>query len=68
MPIMGVWIDKIRSFIFDTVEEMRKCNWPTREQLFESTILVIVALIITTAYLAGVDQILFRIIRFLTTF
>ena len=23
MPIMGVWIDKIRSFIFDTVEEMR---------------------------------------------
>ena len=65
---MGVWIDKIRYFIFDTVEEMRKCNWPTRDQLFESTILVIVALIITTAYLAGVDQILFRIIRFLTTF
>ena len=65
---MGVWIDKIRSFIVDTVEEMRKCNWPTRDQLFESTILVIVALIITTAYLAGVDQILFRIIRFLTTF
>ena len=65
---MGVWIDKIRSVIFDTVEEMRKCNWPTRDQIFESTILVIVALIITTAYLAGVDQILFRIIRFLTTF
>ncbi len=49
---MGVWIDKIRSFIFDTVEEMRKCNWPTRDQLFESTHVVIVALIITGGYVA----------------
>ena len=68
MPIMGVWIDKIRTFLFDTVEEMRKCNWPTRDQLFESTILVIIALVIATAYLAAVDQVLFRIVRFLTTF
>lgn len=65
---MGAWIDRIRSFIFETIEEMRKCNWPSRDQLFESTILVIVALIISTAYLSGVDQILFRVVRFLTTF
>ncbi len=65
---MGTMIDKIRTFIFDTIEEMNKCSWPTRDQLFESTILVIVALILSTAYLAGIDQILFRTVRFLTTF
>ncbi|MBO7146699.1 MAG: preprotein translocase subunit SecE [Lentisphaeria bacterium] len=61
-------IDKIRSFILSTMDEMYKCSWPTRDQLFESTILVIVALILSTAYLAGVDQILFNTVRFLTTF
>ncbi|OQA87690.1 MAG: preprotein translocase subunit SecE [Lentisphaerae bacterium ADurb.Bin242] len=65
---MGSMIDKIRSFILDTMEEMNKCSWPSRDQLFESTILVIIALILSTAYLAGIDQILFRTVRFLTTF
>ncbi len=65
---MGVITEKIRTFILETLDEMRKSTWPTREQLFESTILVIVALILSTVYLAGIDQILFRAVRFLTTF
>lgn len=65
---MGAVTEKIRSFILETLDEMRKCSWPTRDQLFESTILVIVALILSTVYLAGIDQILFRAVRFLTTF
>ena len=67
-PEMGVITEKIRTFILETLDEMRKSSWPTREQLFESTILVIVALILSTVYLAGIDQILFRAVRFLTTF
>lgn len=65
---MGVITEKIRTFILETMDEMRKSTWPTRDQLFESTILVIVALILSTIYLAGIDQILFRAVRFLTTF
>ena len=68
MPEMGVIAEKIRTFILETLDEMRKSSWPTRDQLFESTILVIVALILSTVYLAGIDQILFRAVRFLTTF
>ena len=67
-PEMGVFSEKIRNFILETMDEMRKSTWPTREQLFESTILVIVALILSTIYLAGIDQILYRTVRFLTTF
>ena len=65
---MGTITEKIRTFILETIDEMRKCSWPTRDQLFESTILVIVALILSTIYLAGIDQILYRAVRFLTTF
>lgn len=65
---MGTITEKIRTFILETIDEMRKCTWPTREQLFESTILVIVALIVSTIYLAAIDQILYKVVRFLTTF
>ena len=65
---MGTITEKIRTFVLETIDEMRKCTWPTRDQLFESTILVIVALILSTIYLAGIDQILYRAVRFLTTF
>ena len=68
MPDMGTITEKIRTFILETIDEMRKCTWPTREQLFESTILVIVALIVSTIYLAAIDQILYKVVRFLTTF
>ena len=68
MPQMGAVTEKIRTFILETLDEMRKSSWPTRDQLFESTILVIVALVLSTVYLAGIDQILFRAVRFLTTF
>lgn len=65
---MGVLVDKTRSFIENTTEEMRKSNWPSRDQLFESTLLVLIALVVATLYVSGIDQILFRAIKFLTTF
>ena len=59
---------KIRSFIERTMDEMRKCTWPTREQLLESTVLVLVVMAVSSAYIAGVDQILYHIIDYLISF
>lgn len=66
--IAGAVTDSIRSFITNTVDEMRKSSWPTRDQLFESTILVIVALAVSTAFITVVDQVLFKVVKYLTTF
>ncbi len=57
---------KIRNFFLNTAEEMRKCTWPSRDQLVESTLLVIVTLIILSAYVCGIDLILIEIVKFLT--
>ena len=59
---------KIRSFIERTMDEMRKCTWPTREQLQESTVLVLVVMAVSSLYIFGVDQILYHVITFLTSF
>ncbi len=66
--IAGAVTDSIRSFFTNTVDEMRKSSWPTRDQLFESTILVIVALAVSTAFITVVDQVLFKVVKYLTTF
>ena len=54
---------KIRSFIEDTMEEVKKCSWPTKDQLFESTLLVLIVLVVLTVFVAAVDQILFFFVR-----
>ena len=48
---------KIRRFFSDTVAEMRRCTWPTRQQLLESTGLVVVAIIILALFVFGVDEV-----------
>jgi len=59
---------KIRIFIEDTMEEMRKCSWPSREQLLESTLLVLVTMVVVSLFVFGIDQFLSWLIKFLISF
>lgn len=53
--IFDAFTGKIRRFISDTVAEMKRCTWPTRQQLLESTGLVVVSIIILALFVFGVD-------------
>ena len=57
---------KVRGFIADTVVELRRCTWPSRQELLESTVLVIVATVVLAAFVAGVDEVAMRLIRLVT--
>ena len=57
---------RIRRFCADTVAEMRRCSWPSRRQLLESTVLVVVAMLILACFVAGVDEIARLLIRWVT--
>ena len=58
--------EKIRNFVSDTFVEMGRCTWPTRQQLLESTILVVVAMFALACFVAAVDEIAMRLIRLVT--
>jgi len=64
---MGEWFAKIRVFFEGTSEELGKCSWPSRPQLLESTLLVIVALVILSVFVTAVDQVLIFAINLVTT-
>ena len=50
--------DKILNFFLDIVREMKKVTWPKREELRESTLVVILTSLIFAAFVFVVDKIL----------
>ena len=52
---MEKWLAKLRQFINDTLNELRKCSWPNRNELFESTILVIATVVLLALFVSLVD-------------
>jgi len=63
---MGKWITRARIFISETINELKKCSWPERSQLFESTVLVIITVLMLASFVAVVDFVSMKIISFLT--
>lgn len=57
MNRMSDLLGKTRQFVADTINELRKCSWPNREELFESTVLVIVAVTVLSVFVAITDEV-----------
>jgi preprotein translocase subunit SecE len=55
--------EKIRKFLSEMIAELKKVTWPTRDELKESTKLVIIATFVVTLFVGLVDQLLTLIIR-----
>ncbi len=55
--------EKIVKFFSEIVAELKKVTWPTREELKESTKLVIIATFVVTVFVGLVDQLLTLLIR-----
>ena len=56
-------LEKIKTFFSETRVEMRKVTWPTRDELKESTKIVIVATGVVTLFIGIIDQILTLLVR-----
>lgn len=54
---------KIGSFLSESKQELQKVNWPTRQELFDSAILVLVITTILAAFIFVVDFLLSYVIR-----
>jgi len=52
------WVDQVREFVKDVRIESTKISWPTRQELRDSTLVVIGAVIIVTVFVGVVDRIL----------
>jgi preprotein translocase subunit SecE len=53
-------------FLHDVRIELSKVTWPTRKDLTQSTIVVIVAVIIAGMYIAALDGVFANLMKFIT--
>jgi preprotein translocase subunit SecE len=49
---------RLRNYVLETREELRKCAWPTWDELKGSTVVVMVSIFILGAFTVGIDFIL----------
>ena len=54
---------KISAYWAEMMEEMRKCTWPTWDELTGSTVLVIIACAIIGGFTVGVDYFCSNVIK-----
>jgi len=55
--------EKIIGFFTDVVKEMNKVTWPKKEELRESTIVVLVVCIVIAAFVYAVDTVVSELLR-----
>jgi len=60
-------VSRIRNFFRDTVRELQQCIWPKGAELFESTMLVVVVMVILAFFVYVVDIVGSMIIQGITT-
>ena len=54
---------KATNYLRDVQTEMSKVSWPTRDELRESTVIVIILSIILAIYVFGVDTALSNVLK-----
>ncbi len=55
--------EKIIGFFQDVVKEMKKVTWPTKEELKESTTVVIVVCLVIAAFTYVIDMIINQVLK-----
>ncbi len=56
-------VQRVRQFWDDIVREMKKVSWPTRQEVINTTIIVVIAVFFFAFFLFGADIVLSYLIK-----
>jgi preprotein translocase SecE subunit len=57
---------RLSNYVMETREELRKCTWPTVDELKGSTVVIMVTIFLLGGFIVGVDFLISTLIRFIT--
>ena len=60
------FVVKTKTFFAEVVTELKKSSWPTRKELIDSTMIVIITMVVLGAFVAFADLVFVRIVGMLT--
>ena len=56
---------KLRNYVAETREELKKCTWPTSDELKGSTVVVMISVLLLGAFTVVVDNVLFLFVNWM---
>jgi preprotein translocase subunit SecE len=62
---MSGMIARVREFVQEVLAEFRKVTWPSRQELVNSTVVVIVVTVVLALFLGAVDVVLTRAVEWI---
>lgn len=57
---------RLTNYFRETREELRKCTWPTADELKGSTVVVLVTIALLGVFTVGVDYVISLLVRYIT--
>jgi preprotein translocase SecE subunit len=57
------FIAKLSTYVGETQQELKKCNWPSRDELANSTLLIFVVIGMLGVFTVFVDQIMINFVK-----
>jgi len=57
------FVARVREFAQEVLAEFRKVTWPSRQELVNSTVVVVVVTVVLAFFLGGVDIVLARVVE-----
>jgi preprotein translocase subunit SecE len=57
------FLRRAQEFVREVVAEFRKVTWPSRQELINSTVVVITVTVVVSLFLGAVDVVLARIVE-----
>jgi preprotein translocase subunit SecE len=59
------YLAQLTNYVQQTREELRKCAWPTWDELKGSTVVITISIVLLGGFIVLVDQVFFRVFMFL---
>lgn len=59
-------ITAIQKYYAETMEQLRKCSWPSSKELYDTTIVIICSMVLVTLFVMVVDWGCEAAVRFIT--
>ncbi len=57
------WLKSLAVYVGETRDELKKCNWPSQHELWNSTVLVFVVLAVLGLFVIGSDFAILKAVR-----
>jgi preprotein translocase SecE subunit len=60
------YLMRISNYVVETREELRKCTWPSVDELKGSTVVILLTILLLGGFIVGIDFVISQVISWIT--